>query len=68
MNSYQGATKIHRYLMKRWDEVIGDDIIGIIKVDDQGFVGYDVYEDEKDARREWEGMVTWLSWRKKERV
>ena len=34
VNSYQGATKIHRYLMKRWDEVIGDDIIGIIKVDD----------------------------------
>ena len=60
MNSYQGATKIHRYLMKRWDEVIGDDIIGIIKEDDQGFVDYDVYEDEKDACTEWEGMVTWV--------
>ena len=40
--------------------IITDDIIGIIKVDDQGFVDYDVYEDEKDARREWEGMVTWV--------
>ena len=40
--------------------IITDDIIGIIKEDDQGFIGYDVYEDEKDARREWEGMVTWV--------
>ena len=40
--------------------IITDDIIGIIKVDDQGFVDYDVYEDEKDARTEWEGMVTWV--------
>ena len=42
--------------------IITDDIIGIIQEDDQGFVNYDIYTTEKEAREQWESQVNvWQS-------
>ena len=42
--------------------IITDDIIGIIQEDDQGFVNYDIYTTEKEAREQWEYQVNvWQS-------
>jgi len=37
--------------------IITDDLFGIIEEDSQGFVEYEVYKTEKEARDKWEDMV-----------
>ena len=58
MNSYQGATKIRRYLMKRWDEVIGEydagpAVYGKAKWAEKGLGGGD------GSGIVWEGFYAW---------